>query len=150
MSCRKWTWLLVGTYVIACAANFEAFFWGDHPRGVEQVASTAFYVLASLNYLVVTRKQNTCVLFSAYAGVGLAVSGVFAVLARNAFDILSVPGALLAVVFVCPLYAVRNIISDWDVFYIVLMMAGGLWSVVHFVIYKWNGRNTVVSKRNNI
>lgn len=150
MSCRKWTWLLIGTYVIAFAANFEAFFWGDPPAGAAQVVATMFYILISLCYFVVTRKQNACVLFSAYAGVGLALSGVFAVLARNVFDILSVPGALLAVVFVCPLYAVRNIISDWDVFYIALMAAGGLWSVVHFVIYRWNGRNTVVSERENL
>lgn len=141
MKCKEMALVLICAYLIAAAVNFEGFFWGDDPENCVQIGATVCYAAVSICYLIYARKRQNCVIFSALGGGGLMLAGSFAVLARSCCDIFAVPGALFATAFVTPLYGVKSVFYDWDTFYGVLAVVGGVWLGVSLLFFCCNRKN---------
>ena len=129
MKC-KWEWLvLIGAYAAAFATNV-GYFWWSWEVGALQTTATMLYLAVCVGVFCSMRKNRKhmkrAMLFSAMT----AAAGCAGLLIRMGLTSLTLPGVLLAGVFVTPLYGLTGRLSDFDVGYAAVAVWGLAWLAV--------------------
>jgi len=114
-------------YAAAFAVNVGHFAWSWDVKAWH-AAITAVYAAVCVWFLFSERTDRTHMRLEMIAGALTAVTGIVALLIRaSGFSFLTVPGVLLAGVFVTPLYGLRGLIPDYDAVYAVIILLGAVW-----------------------
>lgn len=126
----KWI-LLITAYVAAFAANV-GYFWWTYEIGALQTAATVLYLAVCVGVFWVVRQNRKhmkrAMLFSALT----AATGGIGLLIRAGLTELTLPGVLLAGVFVTPLYGLTGWLSDFDAGYAAVAVWGVAWLLVSY------------------
>lgn len=122
----KWIFFAV-VYAAAFAVNVGHFTWGWSVKPWH-IAATAVYAAACVWFLFSERADRKHMRREMLAGALTALTGIVAVLIRaSGFSFLTVPGVLLAGIFVTPLYGIRGLIPDYDAIYAAIILLGIVW-----------------------
>jgi len=136
-------WLaLAGAYVAAFAANV-GYFWWSWKIGAWQTAATAVYLVACSAVFWAVRKQREHMWRGMLLGGLTAAAGCVGLLIRMGLTALTLPGLLLAGVFVTPLYGLLGWLPDFDAAYAFTAALGLLMVLISWGLRKRCSRGSL-------
>ena len=128
MKYGKWI-LLVAAYTAAFAANV-GYFWWSWEIGALQTAATVLYLAVCAGVFWMVRQHSKHMKRAMVCSALTAAAGGIGLLIRVGLTELTLPGILLAGVFVTPLYGLTGWFSDFDAGYAAVAVWGLAWMLV--------------------